>query len=378
MNKRMSTEAIFGIGGGNISAESQRNLKIAEDLCRKRKPDEAAPYIEKAMEDPRNLDAWISAAFVAPNLDISTGWLEEAEKQGRVFLKKDFGPTCFDDDGGTVGDFWTILETRPYMRVLSALVRIHKDNGKFDKSANVAIEMLRLCPADNTAQRDGLGALLIKAGRHSDALSFVQNWLASNTAQTGVPPPRGGCNFGQPSREPLSPKRVKELCDGCLKADRAYSAALAAYHLWGDCELARQYLLIGAKLNPQVLLKILAKVNQPKSTTSAARSLNSTEDAHDYLWLCQDSFMEPKIWNWINSNAEVRKCILKKCSRAGCKTQEIEVAQFKRCGSCHQVWYCSPQCQKDDWKTHKPSALLYSAPPCIYLTHTDSSNVFRV
>ncbi len=60
------------------------SLEIAEDLCRKRKPNEAAPYIEKAMEDPRNLDAWISAAFVAPNLDISTGWLEEAEKQGRV------------------------------------------------------------------------------------------------------------------------------------------------------------------------------------------------------------------------------------------------------------------------------------------------------
>ena len=58
------------------------SLRIAEDLCRKRRPNEAVPYLTKAVKDPRNLDAWIQAAFLAPNLDESTETLLFAEEQG--------------------------------------------------------------------------------------------------------------------------------------------------------------------------------------------------------------------------------------------------------------------------------------------------------
>lgn len=49
---------------------------------------------------------------------------------------------------------------------------------------------------------------------------------------------------------------------GHIKASFLYDAAYAAFKLWGDCELARQYLLLGSKLNPIVLVKILGKVEQ--------------------------------------------------------------------------------------------------------------------
>lgn len=30
-----------------------------------------------------------------------------------------------------------------------------------------------------------------------------------------------------------------------------------------------------------------------------------------------------------------------------------EIAKSK-CSACKVVWYCSPECQKGDWKAHKP------------------------
>lgn len=43
------------------------------------------------MKDPRNLDAWVQAAFLAPNLDESTECLIFAEKQGKSL------PSCYDE-----------------------------------------------------------------------------------------------------------------------------------------------------------------------------------------------------------------------------------------------------------------------------------------
>lgn len=42
-----------------------------------------------------------------------------------------------------------------------------------------------------------------------------------------------------------------------------YCGALAAFKLWGDCELARQYLSIAVDRNPNVLIKILGRVKIP-------------------------------------------------------------------------------------------------------------------
>ena len=65
---------------------SRSSLDIAEDLCRRRRPREAVPYLQKAMKDPRNLDAWVQAAFLAPNLDESMETLKFAEEQGEDIL----------------------------------------------------------------------------------------------------------------------------------------------------------------------------------------------------------------------------------------------------------------------------------------------------
>ncbi|KAI0699408.1 hypothetical protein BC835DRAFT_1304485 [Cytidiella melzeri] len=358
MHRKMGAEAWMP---GLITKESQQNLDTAEKLCRAQRPAEALPYLEKAMEDPRNLDAWIQLAFLAPDLTKSTGILVNAERQGKRLLKQEFGQRCFDEHPdpmiSRVGQFWSLLQTRPYMRTLQALVRIHQENKRFDLAAKVGIEMLRLCPNDNMSVREGLGTCLLKANRDADALSFAQAWIHR---EDGTSPPKGGCAFTPPSSAPLTKAQLDKL-SSCVEGAIAYTAALASFRLYGDTKLARQYLIYAASVNHNVLLKVLGRVAQPKSLVSTPRQPNSTEAAHDYLWKAQDLWMEEKVWNWADGVPEVKAHVLKECSRAGCSVRERKVAQFKRCGSCHKAWYCGTACQKEHWKTHKTECQQHTA-----------------
>ena|ERR1700761_2680203 len=83
-------------------------------------------------------------------------------------------------------------ETRPYMRVRQAQVRMNFQAGNFEDAAYVipysgftimlsvalfsatCTHMLRLCPGDNLGQRNWLPSLLNRVGRFSDALYFCQ------------------------------------------------------------------------------------------------------------------------------------------------------------------------------------------------------------
>ncbi|EPT02866.1 hypothetical protein FOMPIDRAFT_1029164 [Fomitopsis schrenkii] len=354
MNKRVGAESLTGIGGGMVSKESQRNLTIAEDLCRKRKPLDAIPYLLKAMEDPNNLDADIQYCFLQPNLDMSIQVLEDAERKGRAALLKLLGPRTFDDDGGQVGNFWTMIETRPYMRVLQAMVRIAFQKDDYNKSANTMIEMLRLCPGDNMGQRSWLGSVLLQAGRHKDALSFAQAWLQPEVRRTGAPPPRGGCAFTDPSPHPISRAEYAKMSEYC-RAELLYTGALAAFKLWGgDSLLARQYLRLGARNNPSILMRLLGKVTRPANLNNLPRGLGGTEEAHDHCWLTQNLWEAQDVWAWADGD-EAKGYVLKPCSRQGCTRHEGKVREFKQCSGCKQPVYCSPECQNDDWRKHKPA-----------------------
>ena len=57
------------------------SLEKAEDLCRKRKPKQAVPYLLKAIQDDNNLDAFIQAAFLL-HIEGALEALEAAELRG--------------------------------------------------------------------------------------------------------------------------------------------------------------------------------------------------------------------------------------------------------------------------------------------------------
>lgn len=53
---------------------------------------------------------------------------------------------------------------------------------------------------------------------------------------------------------------MSEYC----RAELLYTGALAAFKLWGgDSLLARQYLRLGARNNPSILMRLLGKVTRP-------------------------------------------------------------------------------------------------------------------
>ncbi|KAI9010268.1 hypothetical protein DFJ74DRAFT_686546 [Hyaloraphidium curvatum] len=45
----------------------------------------------------------------------------------------------------------------------------------------------------------------------------------------------------------------------------------------------------------------------------------------------------------------------------GCLRASADLAEFKRCGGCHEALYCSPRCQKADWRNHKGSCVAMRA-----------------
>lgn len=120
--------------------------------------------------------------------------------------------------------------------------------------------MLRLCPVDNQGQRSHLPALLVLARRYQDAMSYAQMWCKNDGAHPST--------RTTPNKTPLTEAELRKYADGrFLKAEHYYSGALAAFRVWGDCKLARQYLYIGAKHNPYIIIKILAQVKKPGETT---------------------------------------------------------------------------------------------------------------
>ncbi|TFK93915.1 hypothetical protein K466DRAFT_49524 [Polyporus arcularius HHB13444] len=139
-----------------------------------------------------------------------------------------------------------------------------------------------------------------------------------------------------------------------MHTSQMLDAALATYRLWGDCELGRQYLILGAQGNPGLMAKILAQIPRPDAPYRRARVQNGREDAHDYRWRAQDLWMASDVWTWASRNQDVRDAVLKTCYNEGCTSREAAPLEFKHC-RCDKAFYCGKECQiqKAHWKTHK-------------------------
>ncbi len=122
-------------------------LELADSASTKK---EALKYAKKALElEPDNLDAESTVLELSCT---SSEKLSEKYKDLIDKTEKDLKEQgYFDDDN--IGEFWLILETRPYMRLLDKYATNFVQCGQMRLATSVYEKMLKLCTNDNLGAR---------------------------------------------------------------------------------------------------------------------------------------------------------------------------------------------------------------------------------
>jgi tetratricopeptide (TPR) repeat protein len=161
-----------------------------------------------------------------PNSDIAIHLWRMAVAAAEFALKAELGQDVFDTHAG---DFWGVLETRPYMRARAGLSHALWDFGERDAALAIDLEGLRLNPNDNQGARYIAACRLLALGRD---------------------------------------RELKELFDAYPDEDSAFFAftrAAWSFQREGDSENSRQLLAEAIDTNRHVPVYLLGRKRMPES-----------------------------------------------------------------------------------------------------------------
>lgn len=155
-------------------------MELAENVSAKKKKLE---YLSKALElEPDNLDASRMIAEVSAKkpeelLDALSALLEKGD-----FLMEREG---YFRDG--IGEFWGILETRPYMRLRHSYFELLIQCGMMSKAVNEGERLLELCENDNLGIRYELMHLYAYFENEDGALALHKKYDGYEESQMLLP-----------------------------------------------------------------------------------------------------------------------------------------------------------------------------------------------
>lgn len=153
-----------------------RNAETADDwieLAGKARTEKTRrKYLENAKKlEPDNLDLLLRIVLLEDKFDYE--YLPDIEKileLGKKNLEKE---KLYNE---SIGDFWLVLETRPYMRVYTAYLHILINCHMMKKAIAAAEDILRLNPDDNTGTRFILMSLYVCMEDKKNALKLMDRY----------------------------------------------------------------------------------------------------------------------------------------------------------------------------------------------------------
>jgi tetratricopeptide (TPR) repeat protein len=176
------------------------------------------------------------------------------------YCEKALGPQCFIDNAGM---FWGLIETRTYMRALTALAEAYRTSMQREKAVACYEKSLQLCENDNLGARYLLADLYMDLRRVDDALELIARFEFDHTAMM------------------------------------LFTRALALFIKHGDSSKARSGLKAAIKSNLHIVPMLLEKLPIPEELPSYYMPGDDKEAA---LYVAQNRLLwrnSPEALDWL-------------------------------------------------------------------------------
>lgn len=229
---------LASLGGGlRVDAALQQAQELVYDAW-DAPPHRALALAKRALElSPDCADAILVVAQGERQPEKALALCREAVEAGERAL----GPAFFAE---SVGHFWGILETRPYMRARQALAEYLGQLGETTEAMAHLREMLVLNRNDNQGVRDVLLGYLLDTGAWSEAQALLDRYKDD------------------------------------VGADHHWSRTLLAFQRDGKCPASRRALAYAVKANPFVPIYLLGVRPLPPRLPGYMRFGDETEAWH--------------------------------------------------------------------------------------------------
>jgi tetratricopeptide (TPR) repeat protein len=210
-------------------------------------------------------DAWLMLAEdEARGIVERRATLEKAVAAGEEAVRHVLGEEAFEEEG----NFWGILETRPYMRARAALAECLWEMGDRDEAVAHWRDMLRLCPNDNMGLRHVLAPKLLHLNLFEAVRELLDEYEEPDFAEWG------------------------------------YTDALLKYRQGGATSGATKALAAAIKKNPHVPAYLLGEKHLPKQTPPHY-ALGSKEEAVLYVLSSGETWTSTKgALTWLSDTAK--------------------------------------------------------------------------
>jgi len=215
-------------------------------------------------------DAWLLLAEdEAKGVIEKRAVLEKAVAAGDEAVRHVLGEDAFEEEEG---NFWGILETRPYMRARAALADCLWEMGDCGEAVAHWRDMLRLCPNDNMGLRHVLAPRLLHLNRFEAARELLDAYEEPDFAKPG--------------------------------AELSYTDALLKYRQGGATSGAGKALAAAIRHNPHVPQYLLGEKRLPNQTPPHY-ALGSKEEAILYVLSSGETWTSTKgALTWLSDTAK--------------------------------------------------------------------------